>query len=389
MRAFSCYLIIFLSVPYIISAQEYVDGCLVSSKRYEKDNSANSVINLYQKHLSKLKNGTCAMYPSCSNYGLMVFNDKPFFEAMSLMSDRLVRCSHDRRFYATTNLYGTKSLVDYPYYYPPSKDIYTARSIYTDVFKSSNDSLLLFINDLINRQQFDNALYEIQRKEFFSGLSERLAAKKLLCYRALGEYEKGLFEFEVIYPNNIRNSADVLYEGARLYYVTDNNEKVESLLNQNSDAFDSGDIRPNVLKAISYAKMGKYESSYNEFCGILTGDSILINKSLDIVGRLQKMRPKKPVVAKALSIIPGAGYLYAGHKGSALTSFLVNSLLMYATYTSVKRQNYGLAGVMGFVSISFYIGNINGSGRSVERYNTSVREKYIEELERINFIYNN
>ena len=79
MKVTNCCFAILLFVPFLLSAQEYVDGNLVSSLRYDRDNSANSVINLYQKHLSKLKNGTCAMYPSCSNYGLMVFNDKPFF----------------------------------------------------------------------------------------------------------------------------------------------------------------------------------------------------------------------------------------------------------------------------------------------------------------------
>ena len=63
-------------------------------------------------------------------------------------------------------------------------------------------------------------------------------------------------------------------------------------------------------------------------------------------------------------MIPGLGYLYSGHKGTALTSLLVNGLLMYACYTSIQNENYGLAVLTGVISLSFYIGNISGSAKA-------------------------
>ena len=78
---------------------------------------------------------------------------------------------------------------------------------------------------------------------------------------------------------------------------------------------------------------------------------------------------------------------YTKHKGSALTAFIVNSLLGYATYTSIKSENYGMAGVCGFLSLSFYIGNINGAGRSATRYNLKKKNEQIRKLERINNIF--
>jgi hypothetical protein len=110
-------------------------------------------------------------------------------------------------------------------------------------------------------------------------------------------------------------------------------------------------------------------------------------RSVDIVEQLKNFKYKKPALAKWLSIIPGVGYYYAGHKGAALTSFIVNGLLIYATYSSVVSENYGLAGLVGLVSLSFYIGNISGAGRSAIRFNEKTRSKYLGELERINQIY--
>ena len=82
-------------------SQERVDGKIIQDSETVslKKNSTSDFINLYQKYLSGLKNSICPMYPSCSNYGLLVYNEKPFLEATFLLTDRLIRCSHDRKFY--------------------------------------------------------------------------------------------------------------------------------------------------------------------------------------------------------------------------------------------------------------------------------------------------
>ena len=67
---------------------------------------------------------------------------------------------------------------------------------------------------------------------------------------------------------------------------------------------------------------------------------------------------------------------------------IANSLLMYATYTSIKSENYGVAGIMGFFSLSFYIGNITGAARSAKRYNEKTRNNIIQEIEKRNNIIN-
>ena len=104
---------------------------------------------------------------------------------------------------------------------------------------------------------------------------------------------------------------------------------------------------------------------------------------------IQEQKRKSPTLARILSIIPGGGYLYTNHKGSALTAFIVNSLLGYATFTSIRSKNYGMAGVCGFLGLSFYIGNINGAGRSAIRYNEKQYKSYIKRLENNNHIFIN
>lgn len=90
---------------------------------------------------------------------------------------------------------------------------------------------------------------------------------------------------------------------------------------------------------------------------------------------------KSPKLAGLLSLIPGLGYAYTGHKQTALTAFLVNSLIGYATYTNIKNTNYGMGVLTGVFNLSFYLGNIYGGIKSAKRYNEQQKNLLIKKIE--------
>jgi len=98
-------------------------------------------------------------------------------------------------------------------------------------------------------------------------------------------------------------------------------------------------------------------------------------KAILALSNHRSVRYKNPMTAGICSIIPGLGYLYSGHKSSALSSFLVNGLLSYAVQSNIKSENYGMASLVGIFSLSFYVGNITGSIKSAKRYNNQIDKK--------------
>ena len=143
------------------------------------------------------------------------------------------------------------------------------------------------------------------------------------------------------------------------------------------------------MKAIINLKKGEFqvaESMFREISSINMSEE-LCESNLKILRNIKEQKKKNPSLARILSIVPGGGYLYTNHKGSALTAFVINSLLGYATYTSVKSKNYGVAGVCGFLGLSFYIGNINGAGKSAIRFNEKQYNACIRKLESNNQIF--
>lgn len=389
-------LVVFLSMLANLFCMEFAYS--QSNMNGLKNSAVSDYIRIYQNKISEQKNSRCAMYPSCSNYGLQIFADKPFWVALPLLADRLCRCSHDAKFYDVTYKSGYQSLLDYPYYKEIPKGTIYKRQVQPHVTVLKNregrDSTLVFIHQLINRESYDLALLETEKQLFLHRMPvDTLFYLKLLCYRALDMQEKGVFEYESYYKDSVQDCPKINWQIALMYKDLHNWKDASFVLERNlSDTIKNQGVLYNsyVLQAILKAQQAEYEEAGRLFSYASQFNKEArgaLEKNLSVLKELECQKRKSTTLAGVLSVIPGCGYLYTGHKGSALTSFVVNSLLGYATYTSIKSKNYGWAGVCGFLSLSFYIGNINGAMHSATRYNQKKREQIMGRFTKINSIY--
>ncbi len=78
---------------------------------------------------------------------------------------------------------------------------------------------------------------------------------------------------------------------------------------------------------------------------------------------------KSSTVAGALGVIPGLGYAYCEHYGTAIASLTVNVLLAWATIDAFNDGNNAAGFTFSIFSVGFYVGNIVGSAQSAHRYN--------------------
>ncbi len=391
-------LIIVSQFALLLFPQEKVDGEIINT-HYNTDtiNAASTdYIKLYQNYISKHKNGKCPMYPSCSNYGLMVLDKYPIYKALPLIADRVIRCSHDAQYYDTTYEYGYKSTLDYPFNDALSQKLRYKSEVNPQVDVLQRRPYRLdeqFIHHLINRKLYEPALTEIERLQFNGVQETSLYQQKLLCYRGLQRYEDGIFEYENHFPFSLKRDAKIALQAAILYDRVENTELAEQTLAGSNIWNDTTSYyRSIVYKAYLQTKQKEYEKAKRTFLFADTYKSdmdIYASENLQLLNQMQNVKYKSPTLARVLSIIPGGGYLYTKHTGSAITSLVMNSLLAYATYTSVKSKNYGVAGIFGFLSLSFYFGNINGAGRSAIRYNEKIHRDYTTRIYNANklFIY--
>jgi tetratricopeptide (TPR) repeat protein len=231
-------------------------------------------------------------------------------------------------------------------------------------------------------------MYAIQKSEFENkGISAELEAKKLLCYRGLRKYEEGVFEYETQLNLPYKQSPRIGLQASLLYYSLDNNQSTINVLDNIVSKEISDFFAIHSIRGIAQARLGNYDTAIEDFNTLSSLATNQYSESIQLLNELRMQHKKSKVMAEVLSIIPGLGYWYSGHPKSAITSLLVNCALGYATYTSIKTENYGVAGLCGFFAMSFYIGNITGAGKSAERYNIRKQQETIAKLEKINQIY--
>lgn len=373
-------------------------SCFFCNAQKSRDNNATEdYLNVYQKYLSGLKNTNCSMYPSCSNYAKMAFQDYSFPKAMVMTADRLTRCSHDLDMYTTTYIYGFPAAIDFP----PSRSVpdslivdYTNPPVYISS-QMKNDSVgfsTRFIIYLINQKNYQGALYEIDKTIFRlkrNGLTNAdLYAYKLKCFEGLKRYDDGIDAFEKLFPKKATNSYSTLFCVAHLYDLMGNDVSSTKYYEKAASIYSAEQSMAHPYSELGklYAKQKRYDDAKTAFKNKLALDDNYeaYNSSIGVIENMESFKNRSKPVAMVLSIIPGGGYFYTKQPKSAITALLLNGVLGYASYTSFKSKNYGVGAILSVMSLSFYLGNIVGAGNSAIKYNNSFDRKSLNQLHAIN-----
>jgi hypothetical protein len=211
-----------------------------------------------------------------------------------------------------------------------------------------------------------------------------LFINKIICWNALGDYEKAIFEYDNKCPENLKLNDEILYQ---IMIVQMNLHNYDLAINMGNLAEQKciNEIMKEkftLLNGLLYAKKFDWNNAIEKYKNLST--SAKYNKvseiNLSLVDKLKFAKQKKPAIAGILSIIPGGGYAYAGHKQTAISALLVNGLLGYAAYNSFKIKNYGMGILTGVFGLSFYVGNIIGGNKSAKRYNENKKKSIINKL---------
>lgn len=346
-------------------------------------------IGLYQKYISGIRGKACPMYPGCSTYGLKTFTQTNFASALALTADRLLRCGHDHKNYQLTLKKEGFKLLDYPPYETPPKALYYTRNSYFFAYSDTlqdTDSAFYFIKNLINNAYYQEALLEIMRIEFKkSSFDIELFINKIICLKALGQYEKALFDFETKCNSEYKQNPELLYQISIIEYKLGNYKRS---LYCDSLALASCErcfLKPKLvtLQGLIYARQHNWAASLNTFetLGIMEGHEKLAQINTAILQKTKHLKHKSAALAGLVSVVPGLGYAYSGHGQTAITAFLVNGLLAYATYSNIKNKNYGMGILTGIFNLTFYIGNIQGAAKSAKRFNEQQKRNVIKKLE--------
>lgn len=336
-----------------------------------------NIYSLYRETISDIRPNNCPMYPSCSKYSEYAFKKYGFFKGMAFTTDRLMRCGHELNLYPYNEVNNEIKFLDFKLVeLDDTLNIDKKEKQY--LFKNYNEKPqkeMDFFFYLVDNGFYSEAIIEYKRITFFDPNinSRTLEFNYIKSLFALSKYE------DVIY--SIRNSSfydDNIFRiklSEAYFKLGDYKMALNALENFNTH-------KALELKGLINTNLDDLKSAEDNY-SLINSDYIFfdyIEQNQKTISDLKKINYKSKNIAGFLGIIPGGGYLYSGQKATALTSLLLNSVFCYATITSIKSKNYGVAGLTGLFGTAFYIGNIFGGIKSVERYNTYKKNYYLEKM---------
>lgn len=92
------------------------------------------------------------------------------------------------------------------------------------------------------------------------------------------------------------------------------------------------------------------------------------------------LRPKKPGLAGALAVFPGAGHLYCGRYQDATIAFLLNGVMIAAAVEAFDNGNEALGVLVTLFEIGFYSGNIYSAVNCAHKHNRKQRRDFLQYL---------
>jgi TM2 domain-containing membrane protein YozV len=256
----------------------------------------------------------------------------------------------------------------------------------------SPENIRKFADFLYEQGDYLRAAGEYQRCLFFrhrenDGIHYRIA----LCYRLGGKSDKAIRTFETFiqtFPDSQLTNGAHYHIGVSYFLMEQFRQSVNYL---DAALPHIADLRLRAasqeLIGLSFLMQKRWLEADKIFDGLQesnvagVGESATLYHNYAIQGT--QLPSRSPFLAGILStIIPGAGRIYTGRIGDALTTLLTVSLTGWQAYDGFRRD--GLSSVKGWAlgafSGIFYVGNIYGSVISARVYNRYVDDEFLATL---------
>jgi tetratricopeptide (TPR) repeat protein len=142
--------------------------------------------------------------------------------------------------------------------------------------------------------------------------------------------------------------------------------------------------RADIMAGLMYARMGRWDSSAEELSRISSSGGPFASGAeqlAEIVSRGSSLPVRSPFwCGLSSAVLPGSGQMICGHFTDGVIALGVNGLMGYLFYESLREENTTTSVLLGWLSLSFYGGNIYGGSKAARTYNSARRRELLEEI---------
>jgi hypothetical protein len=239
-----------------------------------------------------------------------------------------------------------------------------------------------FADYLFQSQQYDLAAQEYERLLYANPSAELYKIQLFRSYRKSGNLSLDQNRFEGIFKDSLHFISEPIAQeylhllmlqnklGDAVRYNSANNNI--SGLQKNYNLFQISLLAKNWKRADSLSSLiNNLDPQYKE---------MLVSA--------RQIKHRSPVLAMTFSmVLPGSGKAYSGYWKDGIVSFLFVAASGWQTYRGFSKNGVSSASgwIWGSIGTGFYLGNIYGSFKSAQRFNTRQNERLHKRAE--NYIY--
>jgi tetratricopeptide (TPR) repeat protein len=237
--------------------------------------------------------------------------------------------------------------------------------------------------------EFDRAVIEYRRFLDFFPKDERARKARFQigsAYYEAKRFNDAITAFQVVIQTKTVDEFSIKsYQTiSECYLKLGQTKQAVSILEKLIDRVQDQNLKDHTYHSIGWIFLERLDfdhaESYFNKISDLNRKNYKIDSLTPDIEKARSIGQKNPVTAGMLSVIPGAGYLYLERYQDALISLLVNTALIFAAYEAFDNDLYVLGGIISFVELGFYAGNIYGATTSAHKINRSQKLDFIEKL---------
>ena len=247
-----------------------------------------------------------------------------------------------------------------------------------------------FARTLMKKGNYSRAIGEFERFiHFFPNDSYVKKARLLIgmCYLKSRRHEAARETFSKIIMSKQADplTGKALFLTGESYYQQGISKEAEHYLRLVIKRYTDPDLKNAALYRLGWARMKANKwGDASEIFRQVENESPLYASSRQLAEESLKgseLPEKNPAYAGVLAaIVPGLGHAYVSRYRDATVAFIVNGLFIWAAAESFDHDQPVLGGILTFLELGWYSGNIYSAINATHKHNRKVRKVFRDSL---------
>ncbi|MFH1481835.1 MAG: tetratricopeptide repeat protein [Pseudomonadota bacterium] len=253
-----------------------------------------------------------------------------------------------------------------------------------------SDDQLEFAHQTMERGDYDRAIGEFERFIYFFPRNEKVPEAQYFigeCYLKAKRYENARNALELVYKKYPRTviAGKALFLMGESYYRQGVPKEADYYYQKVIQEYPDTELRNAAFYRIGWTRMEG--SRWKEASEILKGvepTSPLYESAVDLSEKSlqgENLEYKSPAAAGVMAgILPGLGHVYCNRYKDGLMAFLLNGSFIWAAVESFQENHDALGGILLFLELGWYSGNIYSAVNCAHKENRKRKEEFLKQL---------